>query len=467
MCVKKIKEERTMKENTENRSKFSGSLGYVLATAGSAVGLGNIWRFPYLAAKYGGGAFLLVYVILAFTFGYTLMTSETVLGRLTGKSPVSAYHTYSKSKWATAGGWINAIVPMIILPYYCVIGGWVIKYLVTYAVGNVKGAAQDGFFGAFIGSALQSEGWFIVFAALTLTVILFGVESGVERVSKIMMPALVILAVIVAIYSCTRPGAAEGIKYFCIPNFKDFSVMTIVAAMGQMFYSLSVAMGILITYGSYMKKDVDVDKSTKTVIVFDSGIAILSALMIIPAVFAFSGGAPEQLQAGPSLMFVMIPKVFESMGLGQITGFIFFLLVLFAALTSSISLAETSAATFVDELGWDRKKSVGLVLLIMLVLGSLSSLGYNLLSGVTIIGLQFLDFFDFISNSIMMPIAAFATCIFVLKVVGREKIENEIALSSDFRWKTMYDLVLRFIAPIFLVLILLTSILGFFGVISI
>lgn len=300
-----------------------------------------------------------------------------------------------------------------------------------------------------------------------MIVILFGVESGVERVSKIMMPALVVLAIIVAIYSCTRPGAAEGIKYFFIPNFKNFSIMTIVAAMGQMFYSLSVAMGILITYGSYMKKDVDVDKSTKRVIIFDSGIAILAALMIIPAVFAFSGGAPEQLQAGPSLMFVMIPKVFESMGLGQITGVLFFLLVLFAALTSSISLAETSAATFVDEFGWDRKKSVGFVLVIMLVLGSLSSLGYNVLGKVTVLGLQFLDFFDFISNSIMMPIAAFATCILVLRVIGRENIEKEISLSSDFKWKGVYETVLRYVAPVFLLLILLSSILSFFGIISI
>lgn len=456
-----------MTNTNDNRSKFSGSLGYVLATAGSAVGLGNIWRFPYLAAKYGGGAFVLVYIILAFTFGYTLMTSETVLGRLTGKSPVSAYHTYSKSRWSTTGGWINAIVPMIILPYYSVIGGWVIKYLVTYITGNIKAPAQDGFFGSFIGSAAQSEGWFIVFAALTLIVILFGVESGVERVSKMMMPALVVLAIIVAIYSCTRPGAVEGIKYFFIPNFKNFSIMTVVAAMGQMFYSLSVAMGILITYGSYMKKDVDVDKSTKRVILFDSGIAILAALMIIPAVFAFSGGAPEQLQAGPSLMFVMIPKVFESMGLGKITGFLFFLLVLFAALTSSISLAETSAATFVDEFGWSRKKATGLVLAIMLTLGSLSSLGYNVLGNVKILGLQFLDFFDFISNSIMMPIAAFATCILIIRVVGRENIEKEISLSSNFKWKGVYETVLRFIAPVFLMLILLSSILSFFGIISI
>ena len=243
--------------------------------------------------------------------------------------------------------------------------------------------------------------------------------------------------------------------------------MTVVAAMGQMFYSLSVAMGILITYGSYMKKDVDVDKSTKRVIIFDSGIAILAALMIIPAVFAFSGGAPEQLQAGPSLMFVMIPKVFESMGLGKITGFLFFLLVLFAALTSSISLAETSAATFVDEFGWSRKKATGLVLAIMLTLGSLSSLGYNVLGNVKILGLQFLDFFDFISNSIMMPIAAFATCILIIRVVGRENIEKEISLSSNFKWKGVYETVLRFIAPVFLMLILLSSILSFFGIISI
>ena len=455
-----------LRENAE-RGAFSGKIGYVLATAGSAVGLGNIWRFPYLAARYGGGIFLLVYLVLALTFGYTLMMSESTMGRLTGKSPVGAFSALSKRGIAKAGGWINAVIPMLILPYYSVIGGWVCKYLFEYLRGNVAGTAQDDFFGGFITSAADAELWFIVFAALTLVVIVAGVENGVEKVSKIMMPILVLLAMIVAVYSMTRPGAAAGIKYFLVPDFSHFSWMTVVAALGQMFYSLSIAMGILITYGSYMKKDVDIEKATHQVIFFDSGIAVLAGLMIIPAVFAFSGGDPSMLNKGPGLMFVTIPKVFESMGLGQAVGILFFVLVLFAALTSAISLAETCASTFQDELGMGRTKATGLVAIIMIVLGSLSSLGYSGLSFVRIFGMEILDFFDFLTNSLMMPVAAFATCIFVVKAVGLDNISKEVKLSSKFRFEGMYRVFIRSVAPIFVVVILLSSILSVLGILNI
>ena len=455
-----------LRENAE-RGAFSGKIGYVLATAGSAVGLGNIWRFPYLAARYGGGIFLLVYLVLALTFGYTLMMSESTMGRLTGKSPVGAFSALSKRGIAKAGGWINAVIPMLILPYYSVIGGWVCKYLFEYLRGNVAGTAQDDFFGGFITSAADAELWFIVFAALTLVVIVAEVENGVEKVSKIMMPILVLLAMIVAVYSMTRPGAAAGIKYFLVPDFSHFSWMTVVAALGQMFYSLSIAMGILITYGSYMKKDVDIEKATHQVIFFDSGIAVLAGLMIIPAVFAFSGGDPSMLNKGPGLMFVTIPKVFESMGLGQAVGILFFVLVLFAALTSAISLAETCASTFQDELGMGRTKATGLVAIIMVVLGSLSSLGYSGLSFVRIFGMEILDFFDFLTNSLMMPVAAFATCIFVVKAVGLDNISKEVKLSSKFRFEGMYRVFIRSVAPIFVVVILLSSILSVLGILNI
>ncbi len=455
-----------LRENAE-RGVFSGKIGYVLATAGSAVGLGNIWRFPYLAARYGGGIFLLVYLVLALTFGYTLMMSESTMGRLTGKSPVGAFSALSKRGIAKAGGWINAVIPMLILPYYSVIGGWVCKYLFEYLRGNVAGTAQDDFFGGFITSAADAELWFIVFAALTLVVIVAGVENGVEKVSKIMMPILVLLAMIVAVYSMTRPGAAAGIKYFLVPDFSHFSWMTVVAALGQMFYSLSIAMGILITYGSYMKKDVDIEKATHQVIFFDSGIAVLAGLMIIPAVFAFSGGDPSMLNKGPGLMFVTIPKVFESMGLGQAVGILFFVLVLFAALTSAISLAETCASTFQDELGMGRTKATGLVAIIMVVLGSLSSLGYSGLSFVRIFGMEILDFFDFLTNSLMMPVAAFATCIFVVKAVGLDNISKEVKLSSRFRFEGMYRVFIKSVAPVFVVVILLSSILSVLGILNI
>ena len=448
------------------RASFSGKLGYVLAAAGSAVGLGNIWRFPYLAAKYGGGMFLLTYLILALTFGYTMMMSETALGRLSGKSPVGAFTTYGKTGLAKAGGWVNAVIPMLILPYYSVIGGWVIKYLFEYVKGSASETAADGFFGAFITSPVGAEVCFLIFAALTLLVIVLGVENGVEKVSRVMMPVLVALAVIMAVYSMTRPGAAAGIRYLLVPDLKHFSWMTVVAALGQMFYSLSIAMGILITYGSYMKKDVNIESSMHQVIFFDSGIAILAGLMIIPAVFAFSSGDMAALQAGPSLMFVTMPKVFESMGLGHLVGTLFFVLVLFAALTSSISLAETSVSTLQDELGWTRTKGVAAMAVIVLVLGSLSSLGFGVLSSVTILGMDILDFFDFLTNSIMMPIAAFAVCLLVSKM-GIDKIAGEVKLSSRFRYEGMYRVFVRSVAPVFVAVILLSSIASVLGWIKI
>lgn len=331
-----------MDEQQKKRSTFSGKLGFVLAAAGASVGLGNIWRFPYLAAKYGGGIFLLVYIILALTFGFSMIVAETALGRMTGKSPVGAFAAFGKTKWRSCGGWINAIIPILIVPYYSVIGGWVIKYLVGYLSGHGAQLAADGYFTSFISSGVSTEVCFVIFALFTLGIIFAGVRNGIERVSKIMMPILVILSLVITVYSVTRPGAWEGVKYFLVPNFKDFSWMTVVTAMGQVFYSLSIAMGILITFGSYMKKDVSIEKSTRNVEIFDTAIAILAALMIIPAVFAFSGGSAENLQAGPSLMFITLPKVFASMGLGTAAGILFFVLVLFAAVTSSIALTESA-----------------------------------------------------------------------------------------------------------------------------
>ena len=448
------------------RASFSGKIGYVLAVAGSAVGLGNIWRFPYLAAKYGGGIFLLVYLVLTVSFGYVLIMSETALGRMTRKSPVGAFQTFGKTKSFKIGGWLNAIIPMLIVPYYSSIGGWVIKYLAEYLKGNVQTVAQDGYFTEFISDSFQVEAWFIVFSILVFCVILAGVENGIERVSKIMMPILVILAVIVAIYSVTRPGAIEGVKYFLIPNPKHFSAMTVVAAMGQMFYSLSIAMGILYTYGSYIGKDVDLEKSTTQVEIFDTAIAMLAGLMIIPAVFAFSGGNPDNLQAGPSLMFITLPKVFASMGFGTATGIVFFILVLLAALTSAVSLMETSVSTFMDELHWSRKKCCGLMVVIMIVLGTASSMGYGLLDFIRIFGMNFLDFFDFMTNSVMMPLAALATCILILRVVGIDGMVKEIEQSSPFRRKKLYRVFIKYFAPICLIIILLSSIANVLGIIS-
>ena len=447
-------------------SKFSSRLGYVLAVAGSAVGLGNIWRFPYLAAKYGGGIFLLVYLILTVSFGYVLIVSETALGRMTQKSPIGAFKSFGQGIWYKIGGWINAIIPILIVPYYSVIGGWVIKYFVEYIKGNVSVLAQDNYFNNFISDSFNVEFWFIIFALFAFITILGGVKNGIERSSKIMMPILVVLAIMVVIYSVTRPGAIEGVKYFLIPNFEDFSIMTIVAAMGQMFYSLSIAMGILYTYGSYLEKDVDIEKSTKQVELFDTAIAILAGLMVIPAVFAFSTEAAESLQAGPSLMFITLPKVFASMGAGTIAGILFFLLVFFAALTSATSLLETSVSSLSQQFHISRNKAIVIMAFVMLAFGTTSCLGYGVWDFISIFGMAFLDFYDFLTNSIMMPIAALATCILIIKVVGFQKIIDEVKISSPFKREKMYVFFMKYLASFFLIIILLSSVASVLGIIS-
>ena len=450
----------------KERHGFSGKLGYVLATAGSAVGLGNIWRFPYLAAKYGGGAFLLVYLILAMTFGYTMIMAETAIGRMTQKSPVSAFASLTKNKLIRAGGWLNAIIPILIVPYYSVIGGWVCRYLYGYIIGQSKIMADEATFSEFLGSPITMELCFMVFTAMTMLIIFGGVQNGIEKVSKILMPVLALLAVAVVIFSVTRPGALEGVKYFLIPNFKNLSVMTVVSALGQMFYSLSIAMGILITFGSYTKKDVDIESTTIQVEIFDTVIAVLAGLMVIPAVFAFSGGDSAALNKGPALMFMTLPKVFDSMG-GTWIGILFFTLVLLAALTSSVSLAETACSTFEDELGWSRSKSAALVSVIMIVLGTFSCLGFNVWAGFTPLNMDILSFFDFLTNSVMMPISAAAICILILKATGIKAIEDEICISSKFRRRKVFRFVLRYLSIALLAVILISSIADAFGLIKI
>lgn len=454
-----------MEDNS--RGSFTGKLGFVLSAAGASVGLGNIWRFPYLAARYGGGIFLLVYIILALTFGYTMIIAETAIGRSTKMSPVGAFTFYEDSRLSKMGGWLNAIIPILIVPYYSVIGGWVCKYLFEYCRGNVEGVAADGFFGSFITDGARTEFWFCVFGFLTLLVIFFGVENGIERVSKFMMPVLVVLAVAIAVYSITRPGALAGVAYFLVPNVKNFSWMTVITAMGQMFYSLSIAMGILVTFGSYMKKDVSIENSARQVEFFDTGIAILAGLMIIPAVFAFSDSDPEALKAGPSLMFNTMPKIFAGMGFGDYIGILFFALVLFAALTSSIALTETAVATFTDQFHWKRNTAALVVGVIMIGLGTLSCLGYGPISFITIFGMQFLDFFDFLTNSVMMPVSALAICLLVTRCMGVEKVEEEVTFGGQpFRRRLVFRFMIRCLCPVFVIVILISSVANVLGIIQ-
>ena len=453
-------------EETKKRSTFSGKLGFVLAAAGSAVGLGNLWRFPYLAAKYGGGIFLLVYVLLAVTFGFALMVAEIAIGRKTGLSVVGAYKKLNK-KWAFVG-YISAAVPIIILPYYSVIGGWVTKYIGTYVSGQGTAAANADYFSNFISGTWQPIIWFGIFVLATALIVIFGVEKGVERVSKVMMPILVVLTIGIAVYVITRPGASEGLKYYLVPDFSQLTSKTFLAAIGQLFYSLSLAMGIMVTYGSYMKKDVNIENSVFQIEMFDSGFALLAGLMIVPGVAVFSG--VENLNAsGPGLMFQVLPQVFDNMPGGHVIGGLFFVLVLFAALTSSISLMETVVSIFQDKVKLPRRVIVILVTIGTFLIGLLSSLGFGVLSFIEPLGegTSLLDFFDFISNSVIMPIVALLTSIFVGYVVKTKLVSDEVKLSSKFHFEKMFVVMIKYIAPIGLVLILVSSVLNTLGIVTI
>lgn len=450
----------------EKRGNFSNKIGFVLAAAGSAVGLGNIWRFPYLAAKYGGGTFLLVYLILAVTFGFSLMIAEIAIGRKTGLSAIGAFKALDKRFGAV--GYLAAIIPIIIFPYYSVIGGWVIKYLVTFCSGGGMAAANDNYFGTFAAGTAEPLIYFFIFIAFTALVVWFGVEKGIEKVSKVMMPILVVLTIFIAIYGLTIDGAKDGLIYYIKPRLSDFTFKTVIAAMGQLFYSMSLAMGIMITYGSYMKKENNLESSVRQIEIFDTAIAFLAGLTIIPAVFAFSGGDKAALGKGPSLMFVTLPKVFDSMPFGNVIGTVFFVLVLFAALTSAISLMETIVSIFSDKLGWSRHKATLIVFICAVAIGVLPCLGFGVLDFIHIGAMTILDIMDFVSNSILMPICALFTCILIGFVVKPKAVIDEATRNGEkFKSRNLFVVVIKWVSPICLVLILISSILDALGIFTI
>ncbi|MCR5692299.1 MAG: sodium-dependent transporter [Eubacterium sp.] len=457
----------------KKRSSFSSSLGFILAAAGSAVGLGNIWRFPYLAAKDGGGLFILIYIILVLTFGFTLLTSEIGIGRKTKQSQLTAYSSLNKSfGWL---GYMAQIIPMMILPYYCVIGGWVLKYLIVFLTGDEIAATRDDYFVGAISDPGSAIIFNCIFLFATILVVYFGVNKGIEKMSKILMPALVVLIVGIVIFSLTIHGTdPSGVERSGIDGFLgyisiDFSsltfkqvVTTVIDAMGQLFYSISVAMGIMISYGSYLNDDADVAGAVGKIEIFDTLIALLAGAMIIPSVLVFMG--PEGMEkSGPSLMFVIMPKVLASMGVaGKVVGVIFFLTVLFAAITSSVSLLEAIVAGFIDRFKWKRKKVVVVAGIFTLIMGTIVALGYSIFyiefpmpNGNT--G-QILDVLDYISNNLLMPILAIGTCIMIGWVLKPKTIVEEVTKNGEkFGREKLYVVMVKFIVPILLCILFLTS----------
>lgn len=441
---------------------FTGKLGFVLAAAGSAVGLGNLWRFPYLAAKYGGGMFLFCYVALAATFGFCLLILEIAIGRKTGKGVIGAFAALNKKfKWL---GFMCLIVPIIIVPYYCVIGGWVVKYIWAFATGDTGSFADpdsaNAYFSAFTGGTWQPIVFFLIFAAATVFVVVFGVQKGIERVSKILMPLLAVLAVFLAVYACCQPGALEGIKKLFVPDFADFRAETLLAALGQLFYSMSLAMGIMITYGSYMKKEAKIQSSGLQIALCDTLFAIFATLIVIPSIFSATGGgtaAEEAMgQSGPSLMFVVLPQMFNGMFGGRVIGAVFFVLVLFAALTSSISLVEAIVAVLRENCHMKRWVACLVVFAVMIVLGILSSLGFGPLSFIHIGSKTILDIFDYAANSVLMPLVAIGTCILAGYFTDTNSLMDEMEMRRK-GFRMYYKIMIRYIAPVCMAAILISG----------
>lgn len=457
----------------KKRANFTGTIGFVMAAAGSAVGLGNIWRFPYLAAKDHGGVFILCYLILAVTFGFTLLTTEIAIGRKTGRSPLTAYAAI-QPKWKGLGV-LACLVPIIILPYYCVIGGWVIKYFATFVTGAGSAAAGDDYFVGFIQGQYQPIIWMFIFFIMTAFVVFNGVNKGIEKYSKILMPILLFLIIGIGLYSLTikhtdasgvtRTGL-QGLKVYLIPNFKGMTCkeffVILMDAMGQLFFSISVAMGIMVTYGSYAKKETNLMKSINQIEFFDTLVALLAGLMIIPAVYTFMG--TEGMSAGPGLMFVSLPKVFKAMGAaGVLVGIVFFLMVSFAAVTSSVSVMEVIVSSMMDKFHVSRKKGTILTTLYGMIVGVIVCLGYNKLyfelklpNGTVA---QILDVMDYISNNCLMPMVALLTCILIGWVVKPKVIIDEVTLGGyRFGREKLYVAMIKVIAPLMLLILLVQSV---------
>lgn len=459
-------------ESKEKRSSFSGSIGFVLAAAGSAVGLGNIWRFPYLAAKDGGGVFLLCYLVLALTFGFALLTTEIAIGRKTGRSPLTAYGAmHPKFGWVGA---LACLVPFLILPYYCVIGGWVLKYLADFVTGAGAAAAVDGYFTGFISGVGGPIFWFILFLGATVFVVYKGVNNGIERLARLLMPVLLLLIIGISVFSLTleytdaagvtRTGM-EGMKVYMIPNFSGMTLgrflVVLMDALGQLFYSVSVAMGIMITYGSYVKKETNIVKAVNQIEIFDTMVAFLAGLMIVPAVYTFMG--TEGMSAGPSLMFISLPKIFQAMGgVGAVVGVTFFVMVAFAALTSSVSIMEAVVSCVQDKLHACRPKATIGVGVMALVIGLVVCLGYNVLYFELrlpndAVG-QVLDVLDYVSNFVLMPIISVACCVMVGWVLGPKSVIEEVSRNGErFGREKLYIVMVKVIAPVLLVFLLLQS----------
>lgn len=449
----------------KDSTSFSSSIGFILSSAGSAVGLGNLWRFPYLASEYGGGLFLLVYLILTITFGFSLVITEVAIGRKTGLGVIGAYKSlHEKFGFLSV---IASLVPIIILPYYCLIGGWVTKYMSSYIMGQGSIMSNSDYFDNFTSNTFEPIVYLVIFLSITTLIVLSGVEKGIETVSKFMMPILFLLTVGITIYALTIKGVSSCVKYYLIPDFSHFSVKTLLSALGQLFYSMSIATGVMITFGSYTPKDINIVTSVRQIELWDTIMAFLSGLMIIPAVISFEG--LENMGKGPGLMFITLPKIFNEMPHGHIIGGLFFILVFFAGITSAISMMEAIVRVVMDRFSVKRISACIIVFVFCFILGIPSSLGHGVWEHIKILGMDILSFFDFLGNSIIMPIIAFMTCLLVAWFCNIQTTTiDEIKFGGvAFKKEKFYRVMVKYICPVFILAILIFSLLEGLGIIAI
>lgn len=395
--------------DASKRDQFGSRIGFVLASAGSAVGLGNIWRFPYITGENGGAAFVFTYLIMVFTIGFTIMLAELVLGRRTQRNNVGALQKLGGKAWSMVG-WLGIVASILILSFYGVIGGWTIKYMVSIVNGLPSGtdaAAQAGkAFETFIADSptvILYQGLFMI---ATVLVVSKGIGQGIERFCKVLMPLLFLIMLALVVRALTLPGAMEGISFYLKPDFSKVTTGMVLAAMGQAFFSLSLGNGGMLTYGSYLKKEEPLPSSAFQICILDSLVAFLSGLIIFPAVFAFG----FQPGAGPGLTFITLPAVFSQMFGGVFWAGLFFLLLVIASLTSSMNMLEVASAHFVDEKIWPRKKATWIIGTFIFLLGIPSAI--SLSGNLNVFGKSFLDAVDFLASNLMMPVGGFFLAIF-------------------------------------------------------
>ncbi len=448
-----------MDHKDNQRASWGSSFGFIMAAAGSAVGLGNLWKFPYLAGQHGGGIFVFTYLLIIVLIGFTMMLGEMVIGR---RTKLDAFSSFNKLRpgWGWIGG-VGIAASFLILSFYSVVGGWVLKYIVASAIGSIP-ADSGGYFGAFISAPVEPLVYHAIFMIATVLIVVRGISGGIEKASKFLMPALIVLLILVVLRSVTLPGAGEGLRYYLFPDFSKFSIGVVVAAIGQVFFSLSLGMGIILTYGSYLSKEENLEKDAIIIPSIDTLVALLAGFAILPAVFAF-GLEPGQ---GPGLLFGTLPQVFASMPLGTLFAVMFFVLVLFAALTSSISLLETSVTFAIDRLNWSRSKAVAILSTLMFIIGIFASLSMGLLDGIVvpIINMNIFDALDWITSYVMLPIGGIMTSLFIGWIWNIDEAVEEVKIGSDqFKLEGLWRFLIRYFAPISISVVMISNLISFFG----